>query len=132
MPFPITAFYAGIAALLLVALSLRVIRARYAAGIEIGDGGDERLTRRIRAQANFAEYAPVALIVIAVAEANGAAGWMVHILGAALVLGRIMHALGFVAKTGRTLGRSAGMALTYLALLAGGVLVIAQAVGGTG
>ena len=86
MPFPITGLYAGLAALLLLALSLRVIRARYATGVEIGDGGDPALARRIRSQANFVEYVPVALIVIAMAEANGEPGWVVHALGAALIV----------------------------------------------
>ena len=89
MPFPITGLYAGLAALLLVALSLRVIRARYATRIEIGDGGDAGLTRRIRAQANFVEYVPLALVVIAMAEANGAYTLLLHGLGAALIVGRI-------------------------------------------
>lgn len=129
MPFPITGLYAGIAALLLVVLSLRVIRARYATRIEIGDGGDPGLARRIRAQANFVEYVPLALVVIALAEANGAAAWMLHALGAGLVVGRVAHAIGFVAKAGPGVGRGAGMLLTYLVLVAGGLLAIAQALG---
>lgn len=129
MPFPITGLYAGIAALLLVALSLRVIWARYAARVEIGDGGDAGLTRRIRAHANFVEYVPVALIVIALAEANGAASVLVHSLGAALIASRVAHAVGFVATTGPSVGRAAGVVLTLLVLLVGGLVVIAQAAG---
>lgn len=129
MPFPITSLYAGLAALLLVALSLRVIRARYATRIEIGDGGDPGLTRRIRAQANFVEYVPLALVVIALAEAGGTPAWLLHALGAGLLLGRVAHAIGFVAKAGPGVGRGAGMLLTYLVLVAGGLILIARAVG---
>ncbi len=129
MPFPITGLYAGLAALLLVALSLRVIRARYATRIEIGDGGDAGLTRRIRAQANFVEYVPLALVVIAMAEANGADGRLLHGLGAALIVGRIAHAIGFVAKAGPGVGRAIGMALTYGVLIVGGAVTLAQALG---
>lgn len=129
MPFPITSLYAGIAALLLVVLSLRVIRARYATRIEIGDGGDPGLIRRIRAQANFVEYVPVALIVIALAEANGAERWLLHALGAGLIVGRVAHGIGFVATAGPGAGRAIGMLLTYLVLVAGGLVAITQAVG---
>ena len=129
MPFPITALYAGIAALLLVALSLRVIRARYATRVEIGDGGDPGLTRRIRAQANFVEYVPLALIVVALVEAGGGPAGFVHALGAALILGRVAHAIGFVAKPGPGVGRGAGMVLTYGVLIVGGYVLVARALG---
>jgi len=132
MPFPITALYAGIAALLLVALSMRVIFARSRAGVEIGDGGDPGLTRRIRSQANFVEYVPVALVLIAVVEANGAADWLVHGLGGALIVGRLAHAVGFVAAPGRNRGRAAGMVLTYLVLIVGALVAITQSQGWQG
>ena len=48
----ITALYAGLAALLLVFLSWRVVQARQRAGVPLGDGGDAVLTQRIRVQGN--------------------------------------------------------------------------------
>ncbi len=48
----ITALYTGLAALLLVLLSWRVVQARQRAGIPLGDGGDPVLTQRIRVQGN--------------------------------------------------------------------------------
>jgi len=58
----ITAFYAGILAIILVALSIRVvIVARAKAHVPYGDGGKEELTPVVRAQANFVEYVPLAV-----------------------------------------------------------------------
>ena len=65
MTLPITTFLAGIMGLLLVVLSARVISARWA---ESGDGGSGIIERRMRGQANFTEYVPVALVLFALLE----------------------------------------------------------------
>jgi len=59
---PITALYAGLLAPLFILLSIRVIDVRRTARISIGHGDDPELLRRMRVHANFAEYAPFALI----------------------------------------------------------------------
>ena len=58
----VTALYAALLTPLFVILSVRVIALRRANGAALGDGGNPVLLRRIRVQANFAEYAPLALI----------------------------------------------------------------------
>ena len=55
---PVTALYAGLMALLLLVLSIRVSQTRGKLGISLGGGGDAVMERRIRAQANLIEYAP--------------------------------------------------------------------------
>jgi uncharacterized membrane protein YecN with MAPEG domain len=60
--------YAGLLALWLVVLSLRVIQARRAARVSLGDGGNRALQRAIRGQANFAEYVPIALLLLLILE----------------------------------------------------------------
>ena len=108
-----TALYAALLGLLFLVLSVRVIRARYAAQVAIGDGGDERLRRAIRVHGNFAEYTPLALLLITLFELGGGTVWLVHALGVALLLGRGIHAWG-VSRTPETLRfRTAGMALTF-------------------
>ncbi len=77
----ITPLYAGLIALLFVALSYRVITVRRGNKISLGDAGRSDMAYRIRAQANCAEYAPMGLILLAMAEMQGAPGWVVHILG---------------------------------------------------
>ena len=48
--------------------------------------------------------------------------------GATLLAGRIVHALGLLLQTGPSIGRVLGMALTWIALLAAGVGLIAYGV----
>mgnify|MGYP001297428748 CR=1 FL=1 len=59
-----TALYTGLSALPLVVLSLLVVRERGRARVSLGDGGDAQLQKAIRAQGNFVEYTPLALLVI--------------------------------------------------------------------
>ena len=82
----ITPIYAGALALLFLVLSVNVVRTRRDSKVNIGDGGDQLLQRRIRAHGNFAEYVPLVLLLIVFAEVGGAAKWLVHALGGALLL----------------------------------------------
>ena len=79
--FPVTALYAALLALLLLLLARSTILRRQTARILLGDGADEPLQRRIRAHANFAEYAPLGLILLALCEAQGAPPLVLHALG---------------------------------------------------
>ncbi|HEY2229561.1 MAG TPA: MAPEG family protein [Xanthobacteraceae bacterium] len=67
-----TAPYAALLGLLGAALTANVIVNRVRAGVDADDGGMANLAQAIRAQGNFVEQAPLALIVIALAEASGA------------------------------------------------------------
>lgn len=127
MTFTITALYAGSLALVLLVLSVLVVRERGRARVSLGDGGDDRLNRAIRAQANFAEYVPVALIVIALTEAMGAPEMAVHGLGLALLLGRVAHAVGLIAPKVPGQLRATGTIATFLVLLLGGAGLTAHA-----
>ena len=113
----ITPLYAALAAVILIVLALRVIGARRGRGIAIGDGADDGMARRIRAHGNFAEYTPLALVLILLLELGGAPDWQLHLLGAALILGRIVHAWSLTAHSGN--GRLVGMTLTFFVLAAG-------------
>ena len=68
MSVPITALYAGVCAFVLLALAARVIRLRWALKVGIGDGGERTLNRAIRVHGNAAEYVPIALVLMLVAE----------------------------------------------------------------
>jgi uncharacterized membrane protein YecN with MAPEG domain len=100
LPVPITALYAGVLALLLLMLALRVIRLRWKLRVGLGDGGDKAMSRAIRVHGNAIEHVPIALLLLLVAELNHASPAMLHACGAVLVVARVLHALG--------LGRSAG------------------------
>ncbi|WP_137702201.1 MAPEG family protein [Marimonas lutisalis] len=120
--------YAGFLALLLVALSFGVIRARLKARVSVGDGGDKGVVKSMRAQANLAEYAPMGLILLAFAELQGAPVWALHVLGATLLAGRAMHAYGFSRSPQIVPMRQFGMVLTFLMLTVAALANIAHAV----
>lgn len=94
----ITALYASLLAPLLILLSLRVIRRRRSVQAAIGDAGDPLLRRRMRVQANFVEYVPMALILLGLAESLHTAPWLLHLFGACLLAGRLAHAIGVSAE----------------------------------
>jgi len=64
-PVPITLATAAAAVALNIWLGARVVRSRRDHGVRIGDGGNEAVLRRMRAQANFIENAPFFLILLA-------------------------------------------------------------------
>lgn len=118
---PITAFYASLLIPLYLFLSFRVISFRRSGKIEIGDGSDREMLRRMRVHANFSEYVPVTLVVMALAESLLAPSLVLHGCGIALVLGRYLHAYA-LSQEPHILGmRVTGMVLTLNAL---GVLAI--------
>lgn len=120
---PITLTTAGAAASLHIWLSLRVSALRRPLKIGVGDGGNEMLLKRMRAHANFAENMPIFLILLGLVElAAGASLWLWG-AGIAFILARISHAFG-MDRPGANPLRVAGIALTWLVLLALAVLAI--------
>jgi len=114
---PTTPLYAALLALLFVALSVRTLRLRYKYRVALGDGGNPELFRATRAHANFAEYVPLALLLIYLAETQGAHIAMVHALGIGLLVGRLSHGFGVSQPTENLKFRSFGMVLTFTALV---------------
>jgi uncharacterized membrane protein YecN with MAPEG domain len=108
----VTPLYAAILGLLFLVLSIRVIAARRASGVAIGVGGQAELERRARVHANFAEYVPLSLILMLMVEVVGYSLWMSHTLGAALVVGRVVHAFGVSQQEENFIFRVTGMAIT--------------------
>jgi uncharacterized membrane protein YecN with MAPEG domain len=109
---PVTAFYASLLGFLFLLLSLRVIAQRHEARVEIGHGESAELLRRSRVHANFAEYAPMALVLMALAESLKSPSFLLHLLGLALVAGRVIHAYGLSQTPHILRARTLGMWLT--------------------
>ena len=123
-----TPLYAGLLALIYLALSLRVIARRRAMMVALGDGADEVLRRRIRVHANFGEYAFPVLLLMLVAELQGAPALLLHGLGLALIIGRCSHAYGVAQTPEPLIFRMIGMSLTFAALGIGAVTILVLAV----
>lgn len=125
----ITPIYAAILALMYVALSVRVIGARRSARVALGDGGNPILLRRLRVHANFAEYVPLALILMLLAEQQSMPTAIIHAIGALLLTGRAIHAVGVSRHPEQIWQRVTGMALTFTALICGAAANLVYALG---
>jgi uncharacterized membrane protein YecN with MAPEG domain len=120
----ISALYAAILGFLGAALTINVIVNRVRSGIDAGDGGVAKLAQAIRAHGNFVEQAPLALIVIALAEAAGGRAFVVHILGAALAAARLASAYALNRSLGQSPLRQFGGGVGVLVLAAASVVLL--------
>jgi uncharacterized protein len=120
----ITGLYGAALAVLFVVLSARVILFRRANKVSLGDGGDPDLLGRIRAQGNFAEYAPFGLLLILIAELQGSPALWLHLCGLLLLTGRMMHGVNFSFGLRKMALRVGGMVLTLTALILAAILAL--------
>ena len=120
--------WSGLLILLMIILSGLTVTRRRRHLVAFGDGGNAELNAAARAFGNASEYIPVGLVALVLLALTGAPEMMIHGVGATLLLGRIVHAVGLLFQKGPSLGRVAGMVLTYLALLVGAVSLIAYGV----
>ena len=125
----VTPLYAGLLALLFLALSINVIRRRRALGISVGDGGDPRFARHVRAHGNFVDYVPLVLLLMALLELGGLPAWILHAQGITLLAGRLLHAACFVCTETNLPMRVSGMMLTFVSLVWGAVFCLFLALG---
>jgi hypothetical protein len=121
---------AGLLGLLLIALSAYVIAGRIKFKLDLGDGDNLAMQQRIRAQANFVEYVPLALILLMLVEYAGIGPrWLAMAMGGALVAGRVLHAQGLIASAGASFGRFVGTNLTALVIMTGAVALLGRGAG---
>jgi len=132
MAFPfVTSVYAALLALLYLALSAWVSAGRTRLKVMLGDGGDANLLARIRAHANFAEYVPLILILVALLEGRRTSIYIIHALLFTLLVARLAHPIGIVAAPGSAREktfRGLGAGLTYLVLLLSAVALLVAAI----
>jgi uncharacterized protein len=113
----VTSIYAAGLSLLYIFLSVRVIETRRSLGIGLADGGNKLLMRRIRVHANFAEYVPLALILMFLAETQLCPKPLLHVIGLLILSGRVVHACGVGHEPETRYCRSVGMGLTFGSLI---------------
>lgn len=117
----ITAMYAGCLGLMMVALGFNVTRYRRRYRSALGDAGEMGLIRVMRAHGNLAEYAPLFIVLLALAEWQKLPAYAVHVLGVVFIAGRVMHAYSLLAHERYVDGkiqhfpkwRTAGMICTF-------------------
>jgi uncharacterized membrane protein YecN with MAPEG domain len=80
----------------------------------------------MHAHANFAEYVPILLLLVALAIVLGANAYFVHGYGIVLIAGRLLHAKALY--DGNIPLRVAGMLATFAVIVVASAYIIAKAV----
>ncbi len=121
----ITGLYLAFLALLFVVLGLQVSRLRRGNRVLFGDGDNRQLRSAIRAHANFAEYVPIIVLMVALLEMSGTPAARIHWLMGLLLIARLLHPLGMYVGP-RTLQfqicRVGGITLTLAVLVAAAIM----------
>ncbi len=125
MIVPVTAVFAAVLGLLLVVLSGMVSRFRLKYKKSLGTTDDRDFEAVVRAQGNLVEYAPLGLIMLAVAELNGVHSGLVYWTGMVFVVGRVLHAFGMInGRGGPHIARMIGIVMTWAGILALALLLL--------
>ena len=119
MPPVITALYGALNALfnIFLANNVSTLRRKHGVSLGHGDGEQREMMVAIRAHANNAEFVPLAIVMMLLAELCGAKGWALHLYGGVLLAARVAHWLGLPRKSPNAL-RFSGTALTWTAIVA--------------
>ena len=117
MAFQTTALYALPLALLGLVLWFRVTQMRAGLKVSIGDAGNPGLHERIRQHGNFIEWTAMVLLLMIIAEGNGAGALWLHIAGGLLLVGRLAHPFGLKAHNPGHPLRYVGNSASLLAML---------------
>jgi len=124
----VTPLYAGLLALWFLVLSARVVGIRRR--LPFGDAGDVSIVRVLRAQANFAEYVPLALLMMGFLEVGRQSIYLLHALGIVLLVARILHGFALSFAWQPRNARVAGTVLTFGVIVVEALLCIAQGIEG--
>lgn len=125
--FQAVALWTGLSLLFILWLSMRISAGRRKLKVSVGDGGHPALTASTRAFGNAIEYVPLALVALAVVAVFYSA-MIVHAVGGAFFIGRVLHAWGMGQEKQPAIGRMLGMILTYLTFIGSAGLLIFAAV----
>lgn len=118
---PISSLAALANMVIFLTLTWAVIRLRRAQGVVLGDGEDRALQKAIRGQGNASEQMPLALILMLLAELQGAPALLLIPAALLFTAGRALHGVYFGLHGTHWSLRMTGMAAT---LLGQGLLVL--------
>jgi uncharacterized protein len=121
-----TGLYAGLLAFIVIILNARIGTLRGKKNISLGDQGDGDILVANRQHMNFVENVPFILLLMALAELSGAPTTLLHILGSALLVARIIHPFGLKQETLMKPARLIGAGLTLLTTLGAAGLLLWQ------
>lgn len=119
--------YAALFVFIYVFLAIRVVRLRQRHKVGIGSGGHADLERTSRVHANFGEYVPFALLLLAFMEMQRQSIWLIHALALLLLVGRIIHAYGVSQQNEDFRLRGIGIMVTFIVLVVAAVVLLLNA-----
>lgn len=118
----VTALYGSLNAIFNIALATMVVRQRGKTGVSIGEGspdiaGAKDLALAIRIHANNAEFVPLCILMMLLAELCGGSPFVLHLAGGILLVSRVSHVIGMPRKAPNVF-RSVGVTGTWLLICA--------------
>ena len=128
MSIALTALYGAILALIIVALGINVTVHRVKLKVPLGDGGNKEMLRMIRLHGNAVEYVPLAIVMMAIYEINGGSHLALHIIGVALIAGRLIQTAAMWSTEIAGPGRGTGQTLTWLSIAGLAVLNLTKVI----
>jgi uncharacterized membrane protein YecN with MAPEG domain len=128
MPISLTAGYGAILALIVIALGINVTVHRVKLKVPLGDGGNKEMLRMIRLHGNAVEYIPLAIVLMLAYEINGGSHLALHIIGMALIAGRLIQTAAMWSTEIAGPGRGTGQTLTWLSIAGLAVLNLAKVI----
>ncbi len=114
----VTALYASLNGILNIVLAERVSAARRSGKVSIGtpDGAKELLLAA-RIHGNNAEFVPLALVLMLIAELCGGGSTPLHVWGGLLFVARLMHVIG-MRRPAPNVFRVLGTGITWIGIVA--------------
>lgn len=112
---PATTLAAVLNGALLLVMTLIIALHRRRHQISSGDGGDRHFAKRQRGHANGAEQIPISLVLLALAEVQGAPNGLLWVIVTCLTVGRTFHAIQFFVAGAPFQLRPVGVVLTMAA-----------------
>jgi len=124
MSVPVVALYGALNAFLNIGLALVVSRVRGLQKVSLGHGESPIVLKAVRAHGNNAEFVPLALVMLLIAELMGGSSMWLHVLGGTLTVARIAQAIGIYQEKAPNAARFVGTAATWVMILATAVYVL--------
>jgi|APLak6261666879_1056058.scaffolds.fasta_scaffold00214_6 uncharacterized membrane protein YecN with MAPEG domain len=94
----VTLLYGSLLSLLVTALGMNVTRVRIKVKAPADAPHPKPLFFAVRAHGNATEWTPLLVVLLLVLELSGAPSLWLHVAGGTLLLGRVLHAVGFLTK----------------------------------
>ncbi len=123
MAVPVVALYGALNAIFNIFLANRVSTSRMKNKVAVGLGDNKELELAARIHGNNAEFVPLALIMLLIAELMGGSSVWLHVAGGSLLVARVFHFIGMPRKAPNFF-RFTGTAVTWTLIVAVSVWVL--------